>query len=101
MFGAAEEITDRKLRARIYREFGKKYYGSADDPKHIEIWGEVDDPSAVFNGLKPEDGFWWSIDEHPSGYSVDSPGDGLFTHSYRSGSVDSAGKSAQRRRAEL
>ena len=59
MFGIAEEITDRKLRAQIYREFGKKYYGSADDPKHIEIWGEVDDPSSVFIRLKSEDGFWW------------------------------------------
>jgi len=59
MFGSAEEVTDRKLRGRIYREFGKKYYGSADDPKHKEIWGEVDDPASVFMQLKPKDGFWW------------------------------------------
>jgi general stress protein 26 len=59
MFGSAEEITDRKLRARLYQAFGKKYFGSADHPKHKEIWGEADDPSSVFMRLKPEDGFWW------------------------------------------
>lgn len=58
-FGQAEEVTDRKLRARIYRALGEKYYGSADHPKHIEVWGEVDDPSSVYMRLKAEDGFWW------------------------------------------
>lgn len=58
-FGQAEEVTDLKLRARIYRALGVKYFGSADHPKHIEIWGEVDDPSAVYMRLKAEDGFWW------------------------------------------
>ena len=59
MFGQAEQVTDKKLRARIYLAFGKKYFGSADHPKHVEIWGEVDDPSSVYMRLKPEDGFWW------------------------------------------
>ena len=59
MFGEAEEVTDRKLRARIYRALGEKYYGSADHPKHIEVWGEVGNPSSVFMRLKPEDGFGW------------------------------------------
>lgn len=59
MFGGAEEVDDRKLRGRIYREFGKKYFGSADNPKHIEIWGEVDDPSSVYIRLKADDGSWW------------------------------------------
>ena len=59
VFGEAEEITDSNLRARIYRALGKKYYGSAEHPKHIEVWGEVDDPSAVYLRLKPADGFWW------------------------------------------
>lgn len=59
MFGKAEEITDKKLRARIYRAFGEKYFGSASDPKHVEIWGEVDDPSSVYMRLKAEDGSWW------------------------------------------
>jgi nitroimidazol reductase NimA-like FMN-containing flavoprotein (pyridoxamine 5'-phosphate oxidase superfamily) len=59
LFGNAKEVTDRKRRARLYRAFGKKYFGSADHPKHKEIWGEVDDPSAVYMLLKPDDGFWW------------------------------------------
>ncbi|MFY9553660.1 MAG: pyridoxamine 5'-phosphate oxidase family protein [Blastocatellia bacterium] len=58
-FGKAEEITDKKLRAKIYQSLGEKYFGRADHPKHIEIWGEVDDPSAIYIRLKPEDGFWW------------------------------------------
>jgi nitroimidazol reductase NimA-like FMN-containing flavoprotein (pyridoxamine 5'-phosphate oxidase superfamily) len=59
MSGKAEVVRDAKLRARIYRAFGKKYFGSADQPKHIEIWGEVHDPASVYMLLKPEDGFWW------------------------------------------
>ena len=59
MHGQAEEITDRKLRAKIYRALGVKYYGSTDHPKHIEVWGEADDPSSIFFRLKAEDGFWW------------------------------------------
>ena len=59
MFGRAEEITDGKLRAKIYRAMGLKYFGSADHPKHVEIWGEVDDPSSLYMRLKAEDGFWW------------------------------------------
>jgi nitroimidazol reductase NimA-like FMN-containing flavoprotein (pyridoxamine 5'-phosphate oxidase superfamily) len=59
MSGVAEEITDQKLRARIYRALGKKYYGSSNHPKHVELWGEVDDPSAVFMRLSPQDGFGW------------------------------------------
>lgn len=59
VFGQAEEVTDRRLRARIYRALGEKYYGSVDHPKHIEVWGEVDDPSSVYMRLNPEDGFWW------------------------------------------
>ena len=39
VFGQAEEVTDRRLRTRIYRALGEKYYGSADHPKHIEVWG--------------------------------------------------------------
>jgi len=59
MYGTAEQVSDQKLRARLYREFGKKYFGRADHPKHIEIWGEVDDPGSVFIHLKMKDGFWW------------------------------------------
>ena len=59
MYGKAEEITDKRLRARIYRAFGEKYFGSPDHPKHIEIWGEVNDPGSVYMRLNTEDGFWW------------------------------------------
>ena len=59
MHGKAEEVTDKKLRARLYGAFGKKYFGSAAHPKHKEIWGEVNDPASVFIHLKVEDGFWW------------------------------------------
>jgi general stress protein 26 len=59
MFGAVEEVTDNKLRARIYRAMGEKYFGSAAHPKHVEIWGEADDPSTAYMRLKPQDGFWW------------------------------------------
>ena len=59
MFGEAKEVTDPKLRAKIYRALAVKYFGSENHPKHIEIWGEADDPSAVYMRLKPDDGFWW------------------------------------------
>ena len=59
MYGIAEAVTDKKLRARLYREFGKKYFGRADHPKHVAIWGDVDDPGSVFIYLKTKDGFWW------------------------------------------
>jgi nitroimidazol reductase NimA-like FMN-containing flavoprotein (pyridoxamine 5'-phosphate oxidase superfamily) len=59
MFGTAETVTDKKLRAKLYRAFGVKYFGSADHPRHVEIWGEVDDPGSVYIRLKVEDGFSW------------------------------------------
>jgi nitroimidazol reductase NimA-like FMN-containing flavoprotein (pyridoxamine 5'-phosphate oxidase superfamily) len=59
MIGEAEEVSDRRLRAKIYRALGEKYYGSVEHPKHIEVWGEVDDPSSVYMRLKAQDGFWW------------------------------------------
>lgn len=59
MYGTAEEVTDKKMRARIYNALGEKYFGSADHPKHIEIWGELDDPGSVYIHLKMADGFWW------------------------------------------
>ncbi len=59
MHGKADEVTSRKLRAKLYSAFGRKYFGSAGNPKHKEIWGEVDDPESVFIHLKAADGFWW------------------------------------------
>jgi nitroimidazol reductase NimA-like FMN-containing flavoprotein (pyridoxamine 5'-phosphate oxidase superfamily) len=59
MYGEAKEVNDRKLRAKLYAALGRKYFGSADHPKHKEIWGEVDDPGTVFIHLKAKDGFLW------------------------------------------
>jgi len=59
MFGTAKEVTNKKLRTQIYVALGKKYFGTADHPKHIEIWGKVDDPSSVYIELKAEDGSSW------------------------------------------
>ena len=59
MYGKAEEVTDRKLRVKLYRAFGEKYFGSDSHPKHIEIWGDVDDPGSVYLRLRHDDGFWW------------------------------------------
>ena len=59
MHGRAEEVKNRKLRARLYAAFGKKYFGSPEHRKHKEIWGEVYDPETVFIHLKPADGFGW------------------------------------------
>lgn len=59
VYGLAEEVTDKRLRSRIYRALGKKYYGSPDHPKHKEVWGEVDDPASAYMRLNAEDGFWW------------------------------------------
>ena len=59
MYGHAEEVTELQLRGRIYRALGKKYYGSPDNPKHIELWGQVDDSASTFIRLVTQDGFWW------------------------------------------
>lgn len=59
MYGEAQEVTDKKLKQKIYNSFGEKYFGSPDSPKHKEIWGEVDDPDSVYIHLKMEDGFSW------------------------------------------
>jgi len=58
-FGNAEAVTDTKLKTRIYRAFSKKYFGRVNHPKHVKIWGAVDDPDTVYIHLKVEDGFWW------------------------------------------
>lgn len=59
MRGIVEEITDSKLRARIYEALGKKYFGSTDHPKFVEIYGAVDDAETVYFRLKTEDGMTW------------------------------------------
>ena len=57
--GQAEEVMDAALRASIYRALGEKYFGSADDPKFIEIYGQADDAETVYVRLVPKDVFSW------------------------------------------
>ena len=57
--GQAEEVTDADLRAQIYRLLGEKYFGSASDPKFIEIYGQPEDAETVYFKIKPEDVFSW------------------------------------------
>jgi nitroimidazol reductase NimA-like FMN-containing flavoprotein (pyridoxamine 5'-phosphate oxidase superfamily) len=57
--GRAEEIADGDLRTKIYRALGEKYFGSADDPKFVEIYGQADDGETVYLQLKPERVFSW------------------------------------------
>ncbi len=59
MIGRAEEVTDQEMRARIHRALGEKYFGSADDEKFIEIYGQPDDAETVYLRLKAEDGISW------------------------------------------
>lgn len=59
MRGMAEEVTDSELRARIYEALGKKYFGSTEHPKFIEIYGAANDTETVYFRLKAEDGLTW------------------------------------------
>jgi nitroimidazol reductase NimA-like FMN-containing flavoprotein (pyridoxamine 5'-phosphate oxidase superfamily) len=59
MYGRAEEVTDLDKRAEVYYALGNKYFGSADDPKFVEIYGEVDDDQTVYFRLRAEDGIAW------------------------------------------
>jgi nitroimidazol reductase NimA-like FMN-containing flavoprotein (pyridoxamine 5'-phosphate oxidase superfamily) len=59
MRGRAEEVSDPTWRARVYDALGRKYFGAADDPQFIEIFGDVDDAETVYLRLIPEDGLTW------------------------------------------
>ncbi|HEX8092130.1 MAG TPA: pyridoxamine 5'-phosphate oxidase family protein [Blastocatellia bacterium] len=59
MYGRAEEVTDQNERALIHRWLAMKYFGSAEDPKFIEIYGESDDAETVYIRLKSEGGISW------------------------------------------
>ena len=58
-YGRAEEITDAGERANIYRALGEKYFGAADHPKFVEIYGQPDDEATVYMRLKAEDSLTW------------------------------------------
>jgi len=59
MHGRAEEVTDQKERALIHRWLGLKYFGSVEDPKFVEIYGESDDRETVYLRLKSEGIISW------------------------------------------
>jgi nitroimidazol reductase NimA-like FMN-containing flavoprotein (pyridoxamine 5'-phosphate oxidase superfamily) len=59
MRGRAEEVRDAAGRARAYEALGKKYFGASDDPKFVEIFGNVDDAETVYLRLMSEDGSTW------------------------------------------
>jgi nitroimidazol reductase NimA-like FMN-containing flavoprotein (pyridoxamine 5'-phosphate oxidase superfamily) len=57
--GHATEVSDAALRSRVYEALGKKYFGTPEDAKFIEIFGQVDDPATVYLQLMPEYGLTW------------------------------------------
>jgi nitroimidazol reductase NimA-like FMN-containing flavoprotein (pyridoxamine 5'-phosphate oxidase superfamily) len=57
--GHAEEVHDAAWRATIYEALGKKYFGAADDAEFINIFGQVDDPEAVYVRLTPDATLTW------------------------------------------
>jgi nitroimidazol reductase NimA-like FMN-containing flavoprotein (pyridoxamine 5'-phosphate oxidase superfamily) len=62
--GRAEEVRDATMRARVYDALGRKYFGTLEDTKFIEIFGRVDDPKIVYLQLVPDDGLTWEYDSH-------------------------------------
>jgi nitroimidazol reductase NimA-like FMN-containing flavoprotein (pyridoxamine 5'-phosphate oxidase superfamily) len=57
--GHAEEVHDAAWRATVYEALGKKYFGAADDAEFINIFGQVDDPEAVYVRLIPDATLTW------------------------------------------
>jgi nitroimidazol reductase NimA-like FMN-containing flavoprotein (pyridoxamine 5'-phosphate oxidase superfamily) len=57
--GHAEEVRDATMRARVYDALGRKYCGTPDEAKFVEIFGHVDDPETVYLRLVPEGGLTW------------------------------------------
>jgi nitroimidazol reductase NimA-like FMN-containing flavoprotein (pyridoxamine 5'-phosphate oxidase superfamily) len=59
MRGRAEAVRDGAARTRIHTALGLKYYGSAEHPRFIEIFGQADDPETIYLRLVPEDSLTW------------------------------------------
>jgi nitroimidazol reductase NimA-like FMN-containing flavoprotein (pyridoxamine 5'-phosphate oxidase superfamily) len=59
MRGRGAEVRDATERAKVYETLGQKYFGAADHPEFIEIFGHVDDADTVYVRLVPEDGLTW------------------------------------------
>ena len=52
-------LSSATMRARVYEALGRKYCGTSDAAKFVEIFGRVDDPESVYLRLVPEDGLTW------------------------------------------
>jgi nitroimidazol reductase NimA-like FMN-containing flavoprotein (pyridoxamine 5'-phosphate oxidase superfamily) len=59
MRGRAAEVRDAAERARVYEALGRKYFGAADDPEFVQIFGAVEAPETLYARLVPEDGLTW------------------------------------------
>jgi len=57
--GAVESVEDRQTRGRVYNALGLKYYGTVDDPKFVEIYGQQDDAATTYFKLKPKSASSW------------------------------------------
>lgn len=59
MRGRAEAVRDATERASVYEALARKYFGAADHPEFIEIFGQVDDADTLYLRLVPETGLTW------------------------------------------
>jgi nitroimidazol reductase NimA-like FMN-containing flavoprotein (pyridoxamine 5'-phosphate oxidase superfamily) len=57
--GSVEEVSDPRMRARIYRALGEKYFGSADHPGFVELYGQADNAETAYMKLKADGLFAW------------------------------------------
>jgi nitroimidazol reductase NimA-like FMN-containing flavoprotein (pyridoxamine 5'-phosphate oxidase superfamily) len=57
--GRAEEVRGAPERARVFEALGRKYFGTADHPQFVAIFGRVDDPQTVYVRLVPRDASTW------------------------------------------
>lgn len=57
--GQVVEVQDAATRARVHEALGRKYFGAADHPRFLEIFGQVDDQETVYLALVPDDGLTW------------------------------------------
>ena len=59
MRGRAEEVREAAWRARVHEALGRKYFGAADHPDFVEIFGRADDAETVYVRLVREGAFTW------------------------------------------
>lgn len=57
--GRAESISSQDARARVYQALALKYFGSADDPEFVELYGKPDNPATMYFRLNPKSVSSW------------------------------------------